>query len=454
MTRVIPFGRWHPDRRQINSPVLLSATGVRPTVAGFGPMGQLVEGSSALTGSALGAFNVLDGDGNVVAFVGTSDGLFKLDTTTQLTSSPASIIITGQTSWLNLVSTPASITLTGQTSTLVAVGALMSSPGNVSVTGQTSTLQEVALTSSPASITVTGQTSTLGAGALQSISGSITVTGQTSTLAAGALISASGSISVTGQTSTLSPVALQSTAGSVTVTGQTSTLASAGTTTFTVTRIADGYTNSVGSVSDNYTFGASDSGNLLIVTCFERSADGHSAHSLSDDNSGSWTKWWGYDNELSNSSARCSMSVWYREVTASDNSTNVTFTKASDQYHGFAAYMVAPDASYSWTAEEYAVDGSGTAHWDNTNSGNTASVSGSDLFEIALASGRRNSTNSPTVAFDDQTDTEDSLYLTTNGVGFVMGAYTSGQASGVKSAQITSTGSGIEGICAVLTFSG
>ncbi len=108
---MIPWGRWHPDREQVDrSAIVLKAINVRPVSAGFAPWpslvgyddtifinrivdsptgldfitdrdgNYLVTSQSDLSGNVgiLGATSFIDGDGNIVSFAGTAKNLYKL----------------------------------------------------------------------------------------------------------------------------------------------------------------------------------------------------------------------------------------------------------------------------------------------------------------------------------------------------------------------------------------
>ncbi len=77
MTPFIPFGHWAPDREGLNQSITIVAKGVRPSVAGFEPVGQLETASDAIIG-VIGTATFLDADGNIIAFAGNATNLYKL----------------------------------------------------------------------------------------------------------------------------------------------------------------------------------------------------------------------------------------------------------------------------------------------------------------------------------------------------------------------------------------
>jgi hypothetical protein len=78
MTRLIPFGRFHPDAEGINAAVVLKAANVRPVAAGFAPFRSAVSVGDSLGSQVRGAVSRLDSTGNVISFAGTETALKKL----------------------------------------------------------------------------------------------------------------------------------------------------------------------------------------------------------------------------------------------------------------------------------------------------------------------------------------------------------------------------------------
>lgn len=75
---MIPYGPWRPDAAGINTPVCRSAVNVLPGVVGFKPLPSLDAASAALPDTCIGAAVTLEADGEVHAFAGTAEGLYKL----------------------------------------------------------------------------------------------------------------------------------------------------------------------------------------------------------------------------------------------------------------------------------------------------------------------------------------------------------------------------------------
>lgn len=197
-------------------------------------------------------------------------------------------------------------------------------------------------------------------------------------------------------------------------------------------------------------------GDLMVVLLGERSGTTEADYVCTDPN-GTWIKAVGYDNEIGDSGARISMAMFYRLATATDESA---FTVTGDngttngKFMSFTSWT--PSADYDFTLEETAADGSGTVDWDGTSSGNTPSVSGSDLFEIAVGA-CRDGGDQPTAGgtnFTAQLD-DDTLHLSggSSNVHFALGIEANGQAGGVKTATINADGSGNEGIVMIAIFS-
>lgn len=199
-------------------------------------------------------------------------------------------------------------------------------------------------------------------------------------------------------------------------------------------------------------------GNLLVAKFNQWRGSNTVDHSISDSNGGTWTKVSGLDSEMANSSYRHSMSIWVREADATDASSGVTITAVGPSNNSCALSVseCAASGSYTWTFEDDAAATSGTADWDGTSSGSTSSVSGSDLFEMAVGFGRSSSGTDPTAAglfFTTQTD-DKSAQTSTGITSHVTAIEASGQAGGAKSATINEDGSGYPGITVVLVFSG
>lgn len=80
MSRLIPFGRWHPDAQAVNAGILLEARNVRPVANGFAPFKAAVSVGDSLGAQVRGAVSKLDNTGEVISFAGTETALKKLGT--------------------------------------------------------------------------------------------------------------------------------------------------------------------------------------------------------------------------------------------------------------------------------------------------------------------------------------------------------------------------------------
>ncbi|KIC39347.1 hypothetical protein RA26_01455 [Leisingera sp. ANG-M7] len=191
-------------------------------------------------------------------------------------------------------------------------------------------------------------------------------------------------------------------------------------------------------------------GNLLLAIASERSGTGQSAHSVTG--GGTWTKRVAIDQELADANARHSVTVWERIVGASEGNSTASFDDGTGNSKALTVVEVEPSASYSFSFVEEASEHSGTAHWDGTSSGNTSSISGTDLFEIAIGACRNSAFTLSAVTFDTQTDSNTLYNGGNNGRSHVYAIEASGQSGGVKSATVNSDGSQHEGAVAVLIF--
>jgi len=191
---------------------------------------------------------------------------------------------------------------------------------------------------------------------------------------------------------------------------------------------------------------------LWVAVLHERSGLGHSGHALSDDNTGTWTKQGSLDSLLLDGNARHSLSIWTHVTVSADTSSTIISGDAGAGNSRLYLYEISPSAAYDWTFVEAALDTSGTGHWNGQASGNTSSITGSDLFVMGFGAARLDT--SPTTAT--------ALTQTTNHTDFSGAQHTyfgcaaidaSGQAGGVKSTTLTATGgSDDEGIVGVIVF--
>jgi hypothetical protein len=228
-----------------------------------------------------------------------------------------------------------------------------------------------------------------------------------------------------------------------------------GTTNFTMTEV--GYVAYADPAAATIT--ATTVGAIMVATLSARDGIAHASHTLSDDTGGAaWTKVIGHDQELANADARHTVSVWWREVVSGD--TSGTFTLTGDNggtgSKGMTCVQIVPDASMTWVYEDGVFADSGTADWTGLSSGNTPSLSGSDLLLIAIASGRNGSTGFPTtISFTNINDQQVANLGGVNAVGQALSIESAGQAGGVKETTITFNSSiNTEGAVGIVAFSG
>ena len=132
-----------------------------------------------------------------------------------------------------------------------------------------------------------------------------------------------------------------------------------GTTNFTMTDIGNAYGNPSAA-----TVTATIVGAIMVATIGGRNGISHANHTLSDNAGGAaWTKVIGHDQELGVSTARHTVSVWWREVVSSDTSGTFTLTADDGNYAtgGLTCVQIVPDASMSWVYEDGVFADSGTA---------------------------------------------------------------------------------------------
>jgi hypothetical protein len=223
-------------------------------------------------------------------------------------------------------------------------------------------------------------------------------------------------------------------------------------TTFTLA-LSDTATGTANPLNKTY-FMAADA--LVLAVVSERGGVGSAAHAVSDDDGGTWVKRFAVDQELGDANARHSLSVWQRTAGPTGENTIVSFSDGTTNTRRQSVLQVQADGAYDWAFEAFAAAHSGTADWSGLNSGDTDSVSGSDLFSIAIGGCRNSSGGSipSTISFDPHTDAHTNFIGANNALTHTFAMQASGQASGVKTATITSNGSGNEGIVGVLVFSG
>lgn len=197
-------------------------------------------------------------------------------------------------------------------------------------------------------------------------------------------------------------------------------------------------------------------GDLIVIMHQDRSGTAHSNHTCSFTGTvgGTVTKRGGLDNEIGDTNARTSLSVWTYEVQSGDSLTLLQADDGTSNSKRTSYFVIRPSASYGAVFKELKLTGSGTGDWNNLDSGNTASLTGDDLLEIALA-GCRNSTDPPTAtntSFDNHTTGHTEQLGGNNQVSHVLAMKSPSTGEGVKSSNVNSNGSGNEGICGILVF--
>ena len=226
-----------------------------------------------------------------------------------------------------------------------------------------------------------------------------------------------------------------------------------GTTNFTMTDIGNAYADPSAATVTATTVGA-----IMVATIGGRSATAHANHTLSDNAGGAgWTKVIGHDQELADANARHTVSVWWREVVSGD--TSGTFTLTADDgdttNKGLTCVQIVPDASMTWVYEDGVFADSGTVDWDGTSSGNTPSISGSDLLLIAIADGRAGASSYATsISFTNINDQQVVNLRGANEIAQALSIESAGQAGGVKTTTITTGSSSQEGAVGIVAFSG
>ena len=228
----------------------------------------------------------------------------------------------------------------------------------------------------------------------------------------------------------------------------------AGATNFTMTDIGNAYGDPSAATVTATTVGA-----IMVATIGGRSAIAHANHTLSDNAGGAgWTKVIGHDQELADANARHAVSVWWREVVSGD--TSGTFTLTADDgdiaTKGLTCVQIVPDASMTWVYEDGVFADSGTADWDGLSSGNTPSLSGSDLLLIAVGSARNDTPVGTTaIAFTNINDQQVVNIRGDQQICQALSIESAGQAGGVKTTTITASNSYVqEGAVGIVAFSG
>lgn len=196
-------------------------------------------------------------------------------------------------------------------------------------------------------------------------------------------------------------------------------------------------------------------GNILICAISNRSGNSHTNHGVTDTNLKTWNKFAGYDNELSDGSARCACSIWWREVESSgetDLTPQVSATGFAGDGLGMMLLEVSADGSYTWTESASSMNGSGTSDINGTGSGTTSSTSKGDHFVLAFGVTRSGTDEPTTMTFSPQTDDAGKATSTENQLIHAEAIEASGQSAGTFSTTITTNGSGNEGIVGVAVW--
>lgn len=200
--------------------------------------------------------------------------------------------------------------------------------------------------------------------------------------------------------------------------------------------------------------GACTAGNLLLAVVAHRNGTpSHTGFTCTDNNSKTWTKIAGYDNELADSNARCAASIWWREFDASGETNNPPTVEGDDGTSNTTKrcmiFEISADASYDWTVAGSSMNGSGTGTLHTgVSSGATGTISGSDLYVIGFLMGRMG-TGVTAATFDESGDAAISV-----GTSLVIALQQedTGQAGANFSTTGTLDGSDTEGIVGQVVF--
>lgn len=228
-------------------------------------------------------------------------------------------------------------------------------------------------------------------------------------------------------------------------------------TTFTLSNL----NNSLADSAITITGTAGATGRALLIIATERSGAGQGSVSISD-SAGTWTKVHSLDNELGDGTARISGSLWWREsVSADTTSISATVNGMGAARQAVSLLEITPSAAYTWTFQDEAIAGSGTADLLNgsggTSSGSTGTVSGSDLFVVAWATVKERGNGSTTgMAVSPQTTGAGKYDGAANEFDICWGIEGSGQSGGTFSttADGSAGAAGETGVVGVAVFSG
>lgn len=199
-------------------------------------------------------------------------------------------------------------------------------------------------------------------------------------------------------------------------------------------------------------------GDIIFVLGDERSGLGHANHDVTDNVTGSsYSKGAQYDNVIGDANGRFSASVWWRQVGASEDDTTptITFEPNSTSTGTTTGFLIAgairPSATYNAALSGVAANGSGTADWDGTGSGN-ATATGDDILELAIAAARNGSDLPTAISFTSQAGGLTEVYGFSNKSAMAFAFEATSQAAGTKSTTVNSDGSGNEGIAFTVTW--
>lgn len=188
-------------------------------------------------------------------------------------------------------------------------------------------------------------------------------------------------------------------------------------------------------------------GNLLVAVAGDRAGTSHTVLVVSD-SEGGWTKAFGHDNELSDPLARCAMAVFYKTATGSSPTTINQSGGMSLDVHEFAA-----GEAVTWVHETQASASTGTGSSPPLSIGPTGSASAGNLLTLGIGLWREDGSNDPTsIAFSSiSIPNVISQSGGSNHITHALGLLQE-SASGTRSTSLSWSGSGFEGIGAILIF--
>lgn len=201
------------------------------------------------------------------------------------------------------------------------------------------------------------------------------------------------------------------------------------------------------------------SGNAIFAEINERSGTGHAPHTISDNNSGVWTKIIGHDQLITDPNARQSASIWWRKVTAGDQTFGTITVTADDgtaNSKRLSLFEYLPSAAYDWTFQVQSSADTGTGSTSPQGSGSTSNPGGSDLFSTGFGAFRDDAGGSggpASIAFTNLDGTVTSFTENNDGRSHASSFTTTGEAAGAKSTSMSWSGANIEAIAAIVVFS-